>query len=138
MRFALTSAAIWAFGVSVAAAQSGNPILALEECVVNQAKRMDISGESAEAIAVAAVANCGKELTAATPAGRNANEARMQLKDQMRETAIVTVVEARTLAKTPPPPPPAAEPPRRPTTTRRTTPARPATPRSATPAIPAP
>jgi hypothetical protein len=93
-----------------------NPIQVLEDCVMAQARRLEISGESADIVATAAVAKCGRELTQATPQGgvvRSNAEARQQLKDAMREQALVQIVERRAAAKTPPPPPP-KEPARKP------------------------
>jgi len=94
------------------AAAGPNPIQALEDCVMAQARRLEISGESADVVAAAAVAKCGRELTLATPTGgvvRSNAEARQQLKDAMREQALVQIVERRAAAKTPPPPPPPKE-----------------------------
>jgi hypothetical protein len=90
-----------------------NAIQSLQDCVLAQARRMEISGERADIVATAAVANCNRELTAAsTPAngGRPNAEARQQMRDAMREAAIVQVVEMRTTKNTPPPPPPQPEP----------------------------
>jgi hypothetical protein len=91
-----------------ASAQEVNPFQRLEDCVVREATRLEVSRESAEAVAEAAVAKCGLELNAATPeAGmmRSNATARATLKDSMRETALVQIVEIRTARYTPAPKP---------------------------------
>jgi hypothetical protein len=116
MKRALLIAAAFAVAPFDAFAQdASNPIQVLEDCVMAQARRLEISGESADIVATAAVAKCGRELTQATPQGgvvRSNAEARQQLKDAMREQALVQIVERRAAAKTPPPPLP-KEPPRK-------------------------
>jgi hypothetical protein len=90
-----------------------NAIQSLQDCVLGQARRMEISGEAADIVAIAAIANCNRDLTAAsTPAGggRPNAEVRQQMRDAMREAAITQVVEIRTTKHTPPPPPPPPEP----------------------------
>lgn len=130
-----------------APASPPNTIQALENCVLAHSRRMEISRETADIVAIAALSNCSRELTAAsTPAGggRVNAETRQQLKDTMRDAAITQIVEMRTVAHTPPPPPPPAaepEPKPRPAVRRPAArpAARPATPaaRPATPAAPA-
>jgi hypothetical protein len=96
----------------VAPASPPNTIQMLEDCVLAQAKRLEISQEAADIVAIAAINSCSRELTAAsTPAagGRVNAETRQQLKDAMRDAAITQIVETRTLAHTPPPPPPPPE-----------------------------
>jgi hypothetical protein len=89
-------------------AQSANPFQALEDCVIREATRLEVSRESAEAVATAAVAKCGVELSAAAPERgllRANSEERQLLKNTMRETAIVHVVELRAQRYAPKPAP---------------------------------
>ncbi len=98
-------------------AQSDNVIQRLEDCVVREAARLEPSGEAADIVADAAVSRCGTELTQATPEagfGRSNLGPRMQLKEAMRETALLQIVEVRAARNTPAPaPPPAPKPARR-------------------------
>jgi hypothetical protein len=116
MRRLLAAAAflVCAPGAGAQETAQPNPIQALEDCVLAQARRLEISREPANIVADAAIANCGKELTAATPSGgvlRSSLEARVQLKDAMRESALVQVVEDRAAANAPKPPPAPPKPP---------------------------
>ncbi|MGE3303909.1 MAG: hypothetical protein AB7M12_12455 [Hyphomonadaceae bacterium] len=95
-----------------------NPIQALEDCVLGQAQRLEVSREAADIVADAAVAKCGRALTTASlgPNGRPNLEARQQLKEAMRESAATAIVELRADRNTPKPPPP---PPPKPRTKKR-------------------
>ena len=97
-RGALIACVLAVVAAPCAFAQSGNPFQVLDDCVTREATRLEVSREAADVVAEAAVEKCGVELNAATPEGgmlrSNAN-ARATLKDSMRETALVTVVEIR-------------------------------------------
>jgi hypothetical protein len=104
MKRVLIAAALALSAGSAAQAQSANPFQALEDCVIREATRLEVSRESAEAVAIAAVAKCGVELGAAAPERgmlRGNTEERQLLKTTMRETAIVHVVELRAQRNTP-------------------------------------
>jgi hypothetical protein len=90
-----------------------NAIQALQDCVLGSARRLEISREAADIVAAAAVSSCSRELSAATGPGgvmRSNAETRQQLKDTMRDLALLQTVEARAAANAPPPP--KAEPPK--------------------------
>ena len=113
-RFAFTALALCA--APAAFAQDANPYQALDDCVTREATRLEVSREAADVVAEAALEKCGRELNAATPeAGmmRSNATARAQLKDSMRETALVTVVEIRAARYAPPPPKPVATKPKK-------------------------
>jgi len=93
-----------------------NPIQTLDDCVSAHAAQLEVSGEAADVIAQAAVAECGRELTAAAQAAgglRSNTAAREELKTSMRDSALVQIVELRAARKAPKPetaPAPAARP----------------------------
>jgi hypothetical protein len=79
-------------------------------CVAEQTKRLTMSGESAEAISVAATFNCdqfleaaGRAMDKAIPAPDRANhsfEQAMKLRASAREMSITAVVESRLRERT--------------------------------------
>ena len=81
--------------------------LRLDDCVSGQALRLEISGEAADVVAAAAVASCNRELTDAAQGGgavfRSGGADRLLLKDSMRESALVQIVELRAARHTPAP-----------------------------------
>jgi hypothetical protein len=98
---------------SPAPAAPANAIQSLQDCVLNGARRLEISREAADVVAAAAVSSCNRELTAAAGPGgvmRSNAETRQQLKDTMRDMALLQTVETRAAANAPPPP--KAEPPK--------------------------
>ena len=94
-----------------------NAIQVLDDCVSAHALQLEISHEAADVVAQAAVASCARELTAASQGMgglRSTSSARDELKNSMRESALVQIVELRAARNTPkPPPPPPEKPPAR-------------------------
>jgi hypothetical protein len=91
---------------SAAPAAPPNAIQSLQDCVLGSARRLEISRETADVVAAAAVSSCSRELTAAAGPGgvmRSNAETRQQLKDTMRDLALLQTVETRAAANTPPP-----------------------------------